>query len=130
MPRPKKSDETVKGDFVHLRVDKGEKIKLKQFAKMAGMTLTDFAKARMLDKPPRTKIATLDREVLIKYQSELGRLGSNVNQIAKHMNSQNKTFYSVTVKETYIAEVLLDLRKLFAQIQIELEHDQQGTGAG
>jgi hypothetical protein len=130
MPRPKKSDATIKDEFIHLRVDRGEKIKAKEFAKMSGMTVTDFIKARLFNKPPRTKVANLDREVLIKYMSELGRLGSNVNQIAKHMNSQNKTFYSVTVKETYIAEVLLDLRKLFAQIQNELEHGQQGGDPG
>ncbi len=125
MPRPPKSDETRKRVLVQLRLTKDEKNKLKQFAKSSGVTLTDFVKARTLDKPPRTKKATFDREVLIKFLSELGKLGSNVNQMARHMNSQNKTFYSVTVKETYIASVLLDIQKLSAQILKELEHGNE-----
>ena len=89
-----------------------EKNTLKDFAQTAGMNITDFIKARTLGKPPKTKMATPDRQVLIQYLGELAKIGSNVNQIARAMNIQTKTFYTVRVKETVITETLGTLNVL------------------
>lgn len=93
-----------------------EKNTLKDFAQTAGMTVTDFIKARTLGKPPKTKMATPDRQVLIQYLGELAKIGSNVNQIARAMNIQTKTFYTVRVKETVITETLEMLNAVSNQI--------------
>jgi uncharacterized protein (DUF1778 family) len=122
MPRPALAKHLRKRVLVQLRLTVEEKALLQLFAKCLGLTLTDFVKSRTLQKPPRIRKASFDREVLIQLLAELGKLGSNVNQIAKFMNSHRKTYYTVTVKESYIIEVLSDVKKLVDRILKELEH--------
>ena len=112
MARPKKNIEERKRIIIQVRATMAEKNTLKDFAQTAGMNITDFIKARTLGKPPKTKMATPDRQVLIQYLGELAKIGSNVNQIARAMNIQTKTFYTVRVKETVITETLGTLNVL------------------
>ena len=54
-------------------------------AAATGVTFSDLARIALLGyKPPLTKY---DREALIKVAGALGKVGSNLNQIAKHMNA-------------------------------------------
>jgi uncharacterized protein (DUF1778 family) len=112
--------------LIQFRTTEDEKAVLQQHAKSAGMNVTDFIKSRTLDKPPKTKVATFDREVLIRLLAELGKIGSNVNQIAKAMNA-NKALYSVTIKESYIAHVLSDVQKLSNTLLDELSAQHEPT---
>jgi hypothetical protein len=130
MARPNIPDHLRKRTLVQLRLTEEEKAKLIYFAKMAGVTLTDFVKARTLNKPPRIRKANYDRELMIKYLAELGKVGSNVNQIARHMNTPQKGHYSVTVKETYIAQVLEAIEQLANRIFKELEIDNERGHTG
>ncbi len=130
MARPNLPDHLRKRVLVQLRLTKEEKAKLIHYAKSSGVTLTDFVKARTLNKPPRIRKATYDRELLIKYLAELGKVGSNVNQIARYMNSPQKGHYSVTVKETYIAQVLEVIQELANRIIKELDIDNERGNTG
>lgn len=125
-----KSKETKKRVLIQLRTTEHDKQTLLRFAKESGMTLTDFVKARTLGKPPRIKKANFDREILIRLLAELGKVGSNINQIAKVMNTEKKTFYTVAVKETLIARTLTDVGTLSSEILKQLEHDREGQNTG
>ncbi|MFT3909735.1 MAG: plasmid mobilization relaxosome protein MobC [Ferruginibacter sp.] len=107
--------------IVQFRCTESEKQLLSDYAKTSGLNVTDFLKARTLNKAPRTRIANFDREVLIKLLSEFSKVASNVNQIARVMNTDRKTNYSVSIKENIIAETLDVLRNVSSLILLELE---------
>jgi hypothetical protein len=109
--------------LIQLRTDEDDKNKIVEFAKEEGMTITDFVKFCTLNKAPRIKKAKPDREVFIRILGELGRIGSNVNQIAKAMNTDMKNYYSISIKETLIAETLLVISKASTAILTQLVHD-------
>ncbi|ACU63730.1 plasmid mobilization protein [Chitinophaga pinensis] len=127
-PKPKE-----KRVLIQLRTTEEDKNTLREFAKHAGMNITDFVKFRTLSKRPRLKVATPEREVLLHLLSELGKNGSNINQIAKIMNADNKTSYSVSVKEDLIAAALEEIRQTTAKIVQALEqtaiHDSEGENS-
>lgn len=127
MARPKKNIEEKKRIIIQVRATMAEKNTLKDFAQTAGMNVTDFIKARTLSKPPKTKMATPDRQVLIQYLGELAKIGSNVNQIARAMNIQTKTFYTVRVKETVITETLEMVSALSREILSALKPAQSAS---
>lgn len=121
---------TKKRVLVQLRTTEEDKQKLIELAKGMGMTITDFVKSRTLGNPPRMRKATFDREILIRLLGELGKVGSNINQIAKVMNTDKKTFYSVTVKETLIAQTLTSVTTLSSEILKQLDHGGEGKDTG
>lgn len=116
----------TKGTVIQLRATLEEKEKIVSLAKEAGMTVTDFIKASTLNKSPRIRKANFDREILIRLLAELGKVGSNVNQIAKVMNAEKKTTYSVSVKETVIVRVLGQITTISSSILKHLEHGSEG----
>ena len=125
MSRPKKIEAEKKRVLVQLRTTDTDKKLLFEYAKTAGMNVTDFVKARTLGKPPRTKMATPDRQIFIQFLAELAKIGSNVNQIARAMNTQQKPFYSVKIKEVVIAESLEKLKTVSSVILEELYNFQK-----
>ena len=50
-----------------------------------GMSVSAFCKSKA--KGSRMKSPLIDREGALKFASELRKIGVNVNQIAKHINS-------------------------------------------
>ena len=84
--------------LIQLRSSYEEKITLKEFARLAGMNITDFIKSRTLQKPPRMKVVTPEREILLRMLSELSKIGSNINQIAKKVNTTGD-LYPEEIKE-------------------------------
>lgn len=120
MERSKKNERDLKRILVQIRMTADDKRTLREFSKLAGMSITDFVKSRTLGKIPRTKMATPDREVLIKLMSELSKIGSNINQIAKAMNLNNRGF-TMTIKETFIQASLDNIRNVSARLLDELD---------
>lgn len=118
----KNKREPKKRVLIQLRTNEADKKQLEEFAKEEGMTITDFIKSRTLNKAPRTKMATPERETFIRQLAELGKIGSNVNQIAKIMNTEKGTGYSVMLKESVIVQTLDDIRKTSTAILNQLEH--------
>lgn len=121
--------EPKKRVLIQLRTNEDDKKQLENFAKEAGMTITDFVKSRTLGKAPRTRMATPAREVFIRLLAEFGKVASNVNQIAKILNTDKGTGYSVTLKESVIVQTLDDIRKASNEILNQLDHDRAGKEA-
>lgn len=69
---------------IPVRVTKGEKEILEGFAKATGMPVSTLLRDRAL----KTKIEVRrERVEVLKLVEQLARIGNNVNQIAKHLNS-------------------------------------------
>jgi len=74
---------------IHIRLLEEEKAKALTLADRAGLTLGAFARAAMLgDAGPRAKRRLpADHQTLRAILGQLGRIGGNINQIAKHLNT-------------------------------------------
>lgn len=108
---------------IEMRVTREKKQRIVNDAKEAGMTITDYMLASKLGETPRIKKADPDRAIKIRTLAELGKIGSNLNQIAKVMNTDKKNFYTVWVKETLIVEALKEIKAASSVIIKEFEHD-------
>jgi uncharacterized protein (DUF1778 family) len=120
MSRPRKRDHEKKRILIQLRLTENEKRTLREFAKLEGMNITDFIKFHTLSKSPRIKMATPDRAVLLQLLSQLSKIGSNINQVAKVMNTESKANYSVAIKETYITKIQETIANVSSGILREL----------
>lgn len=78
--------------IIQCRVEPADKATLDARAKAAGMSLSQMVRTALLGyRPPRPKV---DKEAmgrlrveLAKVRAELGKSGSNLNQIAYHLNA-------------------------------------------
>lgn len=86
MARPTKDESDKKRTLVQIRLRDNEKFLLNQNAADMGLTVTDYIKFKTLEINPKRKKATPQREILIKNLGELGRIGANINQIARALN--------------------------------------------
>lgn len=89
MARPTKPDNEKSGGKIQFRITAAEKIKFDQLAANAGLTVTDLIKKMVLGAVPKTRKPTPDRTLFLKALAELGKIGSNVNQIARALNRRD-----------------------------------------
>lgn len=76
-----------KTENIVIRVSKEEKEKIADQAKTLNLTITDLLKSRMELHPNPVEPKPEFSMLLTKINRELGRLGSNVNQIARAINT-------------------------------------------
>jgi Bacterial mobilisation protein (MobC) len=79
-----RSKKRKRGLMVHARVTEAEKAEVIAKAKGAGGVSALFRIAVLNYKPPKSKV---DIQAATKLLTELGKIGSNINQIAKHLNA-------------------------------------------
>ena len=83
--RPRRGTETRKKSFlVTSRYDADEFAELEEAASRAGLTRASYQRVQSLAKPKTrsTRRAPIERELLAKVLGQLGKIGSNLNQIA------------------------------------------------
>lgn len=82
------TDKTRKEDFIGFRVDPVEYAEIKTLADDAGMSVSSFVRLNALQnvKTISRFAPTLDRVLLSKLLGEAGKIGSNINQIARRLN--------------------------------------------
>lgn len=92
MARPQKESDDKRDLTIRVRVTSAEKLRIWQLAADAGYTPSDFMRLRtMAATQPVRRVPTPDRAVLLDLMAELGKLGSNVNQIARVLNRSDET---------------------------------------
>ena len=92
---PKKRSETrQKGRVLSIRVSDGERQEVEAFAAREGLTTGSYVRSRILATPTTRAIRRPVPEVqkLSKVLAELGRMSSNLNQLAKRANSGDMPF--------------------------------------
>ena len=86
MARPHKDGDDKRDLTIRVRVTTTERNRIWQLAAEQGHTPSDFMRLRtMAATLPLRRVPTPDRKILLNLMAELGKLGSNVNQIARHL---------------------------------------------
>ena len=91
---------------MEMRISKEDKALIEQKARKAGITTSEFIRRSALGRRlPNYGDTTILRE----YSMQLGKIGSNLNQIAKHLNGGGD-FCSVYYEVKEAIRELLDLK--------------------
>lgn len=72
--------------MLRIRLNPEEKQQMEERAKEAGLSISDLIRARAIGAPPNAPKVTPERGAFIRGLAELGKVGSNVNQIARALN--------------------------------------------
>ena len=87
MTRPKKDEALTKTKDVHLRMNETEYEILLEKATATNMTVSDFIRNALVNQKVIIKYEiTADLPEIKKLISEFGKIGSNLNQIARYFN--------------------------------------------
>lgn len=88
--RPRLSDEQKRSEKLIIRLTREEKIRLKSLTKRGKYGfMSDFIRSRIFSLKDR-KVVTLDEDTNVKLKNldyELNKIGVNLNQLSKRMNS-------------------------------------------
>jgi hypothetical protein len=92
--------------LVTIRYSEEEYAELDEAASRAGMTRPSYIRAQSLAKPKTrsTRRAPVEKELLAKVLGQLGKIGSNLNQLAHAVNIDPRT-------KVEIGEVLTAIRR-------------------
>ncbi len=108
---------------VTTRYDPDEFAELDEAASQAGLTRASYQRVQSLSAPKTrsTRRAPVERELLAKLLGHIGKLGSNLNQIARDANM------GLGLRAD-LASVLADLRRLIPVILRALGRDPPPNG--
>ncbi|MBN8825843.1 MULTISPECIES: plasmid mobilization relaxosome protein MobC [unclassified Spirosoma] len=117
MARPQKDDADKREFTIRVRVTASEKLRIWQMAAENGYTPSDFMRLRTMaaTQPLRHK-PTPERELMLNVMAELGKIGSNVNQIARALNSRDETGQLIGINTDEINQAMQGLDNLMAHV--------------
>jgi hypothetical protein len=117
--RHKLPDDEKLDEGVRVRLTKLEKRLLTQRSKREGyLTLSDFCRAKLVKKREirKTEASREFIQVTQKLDYELNKIGVNLNQVAKRLNTH--PVYQLTQADREVfRQVLLELRQCFSILQ-------------
>ena len=112
MTRSKKEETLAKTKDVHLRMNETEYVLLAERAKANSMTVSDFVRSALDNQKVIIKYEiTADVPEIKKLISEFGKIGSNLNQIARYFNSGGDRSRAVEEEIHQCISALFLLRK-------------------
>jgi hypothetical protein len=126
MSRPQKNILYRRTKRVELRLTDAEEKALIGLAEDAGLSVSDFIRKAALGSKPRVYMATPERASFIKGLAELGKIGSNVNQIAKALNTDLATRQRASVSGELISATLYGIQSLSKNLLKHLTNGHQG----
>lgn len=82
------SEQRERGERITFRCTAAEAEAIRAAAERAGLTVGSYVRSRVLAAPTTRAVRTpqADRVVLAQTLGQLGKVGSNLNQIAYHLN--------------------------------------------
>lgn len=87
MARPKKENPPTKERFIHVRVTEDLYNVIAKEAEEAHLSVSEYLRKLATDKRiTLRKEVVFDNPELLSALSNLGKIGSNLNQIARHLN--------------------------------------------
>ncbi|MFC5410825.1 plasmid mobilization relaxosome protein MobC [Larkinella bovis] len=122
MARPQKETDAKRNVTIRVRVTAAEKRQIWQLAADAGYTPSDYMRLKTMASTPLRQVPTPDRAVLLNLMAELGKIGSNVNQIAHALNYFRLSGQLADVNSEDITRSLDKLDGLTGQVLTLLEH--------
>ena len=97
MTHAEKSGDDNRTTMIRVRVKPTEKIKLLEIAAEAGLSISDLIRKQTLKAKPVFPKPNPDREVMLRILAALGKIGSSINQIAKHANYQQRNREDIAI---------------------------------
>ena len=123
MARPHKDGDDKRDMTIRVRVTATERNRIWQLAAEQGHTPSDFMRLRtMAATQPLRRVPTPDRKILLDLMAELGKVGSNVNQIARHLNSRDGSGQLTGVSPEDINAAMQSVDALTGQLLNLLDH--------
>lgn len=130
MGRPIKNEETKRANFLKIRLTESEREKLKiLYDKTLYPSLSAFVWAKIFDsrffsfyKPEslqKLSVLKLQNERLENIRKEMAKIGNNINQIAKQVNSQKIAYR----QQIYLIEK--ELQKIHSLLLTLNDHNLQ-----
>ena len=103
---------------VTVRLTDMEFMSLESAAGRSGLTLADYARSSMLSIEPigRSRPIKIDRDGLRRLLGHLGKIGSNINQMAHQMNSAKGAWSPEKDVLNRAYEQLVAMRSLTADV--------------
>ena len=87
MTRPKKDEQTVRSNSIHIRMNDTEYELLQERASAVNMSMAEFIRNALDNQQVTIKYELVaDVPEIKKLLAEFGKIGSNLNQIAKYFN--------------------------------------------
>lgn len=126
MPRPQKTIPERRTKRVEIRLNEAEEKALSDLASDGGLSISDLIRKAALGSKPMAKKATPERAAFIKGLAELGKVGSNVNQIAKALNTDLAAGQRATVSSELITATLYSIHSLSVYLLKHLTDGHQG----
>jgi len=120
MARPQKGGDDKRELIVRFRLTAAEKKQISVNAASVGMTTSDYIRNRILGSQPHIKKATPERADMIRMLGHLGKIGSNINQVARALNRKGD---DSSISPELIAYTLQEVKTLAAHINKELGFD-------
>ena len=98
------SEKRQRTKLVMIRLTPRELAEVEEAASRAGLTLSSYGRAQMLGAlPPRSvRRPPVEKELLAKVLGQLGKAGSNLNQVARAANLGKEEFDDVKAVVTEI----------------------------
>jgi hypothetical protein len=92
MGRPKKELTSLKLIQVNIRMSVDDYIKVSDNARTIGLSIAEFIRRKVTKKSlPKKNVSPTDRKLFV----ELSRVGNNLNQLAKYVNSGIRDPYNI-----------------------------------
>lgn len=112
MGRPSKEKALDHKNIITLRLTDIELAYLDQSAESLHITRSEYLRNLILEKPMIYKYEVVaDNEQLKKLNGEIGKIGSNLNQIAKHLNQGGVRSMILQDRVHECIDKLFDLRR-------------------
>ena len=121
--RPKVSGQDKLGEGIRVRFSETEKRILIKRSKQEGyLTLSAFCRAKILKHREIVKIEVSSEfaEVTRKLDYELNKIGVNLNQVSKRLNTHPVYQFTTADREVFL-QVLLELKACFSVLQKYLD---------
>ena len=92
-------------------------------AKEHGLTISDFVRVTIIRSQPIMPKAKPDRALFIRVLADLGKVASNVNQIAHQLNRERIVGNGHHVPDRVIVDALANVKSLSDQLISILQGD-------
>ncbi|HEY1723311.1 MAG TPA: MobC family plasmid mobilization relaxosome protein [Magnetospirillaceae bacterium] len=131
--RSRRGSETRKKSIpVTSRYDAQEFAELEERASEAGLTRASYQREKSLTAPVTrsTRRAPIDRELLAKTQGQLGKVGSNLNQIARAANVGEIQLAEIRAAVAEVRALVRVIQEALGQRPLSDGGDNDGRASG
>lgn len=126
MARPHKETDEIRDLTIRVRVTLAEKNQIWQLAAASGHTPSDFMRLRTMASQPLRRVPTPDRAVLLTLMAELGKIGSNVNQIARVLNGHDVSGQLAGITPDDVTQAMASVDALTERVLTLLSNGHSG----